>query len=128
MVTNAQKNPGRVLKMNKTETCARIQEVGIIPAVRVSSTEEAHFATEAVCSGGIPIVEITLTVARAVELIAHLSHYHPKTSAPLKPNPQSIVNATANQRRGANRQAKGNHAFALYSLQVYDLTGSLLLN
>ncbi|MGB7434474.1 MAG: bifunctional 4-hydroxy-2-oxoglutarate aldolase/2-dehydro-3-deoxy-phosphogluconate aldolase [Candidatus Acidiferrum sp.] len=64
--------------MNKSETCARIQEVGIIPAVRVSSAEEAHFAAEAVCSGGIPIVEITLTVARAVELIAHLSHYHPK--------------------------------------------------
>jgi 2-dehydro-3-deoxyphosphogluconate aldolase/(4S)-4-hydroxy-2-oxoglutarate aldolase len=55
-----------------------IQEVGVIPAVRLSTAEEAHFAAEAVCSGGIPIVEITLTVAGAVELIAHLSHYHPK--------------------------------------------------
>ena len=55
-----------------------IQEVGIVPAVRVSTAEEAHFAAEAVASGGIPIVEITLTVARAVELIAHLTHYHPK--------------------------------------------------
>lgn len=65
--------------MNRKEASALIQEIGIIPAVRVSTAEEAHFATEAVCSGGIPIVEITLTVERAVELIAHLVHYHPKT-------------------------------------------------
>ena len=64
--------------MNKAETCKLIEQIGIIPAIRVSSAEEAHFAAEAVNSGGIPIVEITLTVPRAVELIAHLSHYHPK--------------------------------------------------
>jgi 2-dehydro-3-deoxyphosphogluconate aldolase / (4S)-4-hydroxy-2-oxoglutarate aldolase len=64
--------------MNKAETCKLIEQIGIVPAIRVSSAEEAHFAAEAVNSGGIPIVEITLTVPRAVELIAHLSHYHPK--------------------------------------------------
>jgi len=64
--------------VNRSETGAFIREIGIIPAVRVSTTEEAHFAAEAVTSGGIPIVEITLTVPRAVELIAHLTHYHPK--------------------------------------------------
>lgn len=64
--------------MNKAETCKLIEQIGIIPAIRVSSAEEAHFAAEAVNNGGIPIVEITLTVPRAVELIAHLSHYHPK--------------------------------------------------
>lgn len=64
--------------MKRSETCSMIREVGILPAVRVASPEEAHFAAEAVASGGIPIVEITLTVPRAVELIAHLTHYHPK--------------------------------------------------
>jgi 2-dehydro-3-deoxyphosphogluconate aldolase/(4S)-4-hydroxy-2-oxoglutarate aldolase len=67
------------MTMNRNETRELIQRIGIIPAIRVSTAEEAHFAAEAVCSGGIPIVEITLTVARAVELIAHLAHYHPKT-------------------------------------------------
>jgi 2-dehydro-3-deoxyphosphogluconate aldolase/(4S)-4-hydroxy-2-oxoglutarate aldolase len=38
----------------------------------VSSGEDAHFAAETVTHGGIPIVEITLTVPGAVELIAHL--------------------------------------------------------
>jgi 2-dehydro-3-deoxyphosphogluconate aldolase/(4S)-4-hydroxy-2-oxoglutarate aldolase len=64
--------------MKREEVCARIREIGIIPAIRVSSAEDAHFAVEAVESGGIPIVEITLTVAGAVDLISHLVHHHPK--------------------------------------------------
>jgi 2-dehydro-3-deoxyphosphogluconate aldolase/(4S)-4-hydroxy-2-oxoglutarate aldolase len=63
--------------MKKEEVCSLIKEIGIIPAIRVSSAEEAHFATEAIASGGIPIVEITLTVTGAVELISHLVRYHP---------------------------------------------------
>jgi len=64
--------------MNKAEVCALIKEIAIIPAIRVSTAEEAHFAAEAIASGGIPIVEITLTVSGAVELISHLVRYHPK--------------------------------------------------
>lgn len=64
--------------MTKNEVCALIREIGIIPAVKVCSGEEAHFAAEAVTRGGIPIVEITMTVAGAVELISHLVHQHPK--------------------------------------------------
>jgi 2-dehydro-3-deoxyphosphogluconate aldolase / (4S)-4-hydroxy-2-oxoglutarate aldolase len=64
--------------MNKEEVSRAIREIGIIPAIRVSSSEEAHFAAEAVTSGGIPIVEITMTVPGAVELISHLVHYHPE--------------------------------------------------
>lgn len=65
------------LAMKKSEVCAHIHNIRIIPAVRVATAEEAHFAAEAVTSGGIPIVEITLTVAGAVELISHLVRYHP---------------------------------------------------
>ena len=63
--------------MNKDEVCTLIRDIGIIPAIRVSSSEDAHFAAEAVMQGGIPIVEITLTVPGAVELISHLVRYHP---------------------------------------------------
>ncbi len=62
--------------MTKDQVCARIREIGIIPAIRVSSYDDAHFATEAVEKGGIPIVEITMTVPRAVELISHLVQAH----------------------------------------------------
>src|SRR5215471_12746259 len=58
--------------MTKGEVCALIRKIGVIPAVRVSSGDDAHFAAETVTRGGIPIVEITLTVPGAVELIAHL--------------------------------------------------------
>jgi len=64
--------------MNKAEVCALIREVAIIPAIRVSSAEQAHFAVEAVTRAGIPIVEITMTVPGAVDLISHLVEYHPK--------------------------------------------------
>lgn len=65
--------------MTKDQVCARIKEIGIIPAIRVSSTDDAHFAIEAVASGGIPIVEVTMTVPGAVELISHLVQHHRKT-------------------------------------------------
>ena len=64
--------------MNKTEVCALIKDIGIIPAIRVSSAEDAHFAADTVTKGGIPIVEITMTVPEAVGLISHLVHHHQK--------------------------------------------------
>lgn len=64
--------------MKKHEVRARIEEVGIIPAVRVSSPEEARFAAEAVNRGGIPIVEITMTVPNATEVIAGLTQSIPE--------------------------------------------------
>lgn len=64
--------------MKKHEVCQVIRQIGIIPAIRVSSAEEAHFAADCVTSGGIPIVEITMTVPGAVEVISHLVAHHPK--------------------------------------------------
>jgi 2-dehydro-3-deoxyphosphogluconate aldolase / (4S)-4-hydroxy-2-oxoglutarate aldolase len=65
--------------MNPDEVRARINEIGIIPAIRTASEEDARFAVEAVSSGGIPIVEITMTIPGAIEVIAHLTKYMPNT-------------------------------------------------
>jgi 2-dehydro-3-deoxyphosphogluconate aldolase/(4S)-4-hydroxy-2-oxoglutarate aldolase len=65
--------------MKREDVCALIREIAIIPAIKVSSGADAHFAAEAVTRGGIPIVEITMTVAGAVELISHLVRHNPKT-------------------------------------------------
>ena len=64
--------------MKRDEVCALIKDIGIIPAIRVASVEDAHFATDSVCQAGIPIVEITMTVPGAVGLIAHLARFHHK--------------------------------------------------
>jgi len=58
--------------VNKQEVRRRIEEVGIIPSIRVSSTDDALFAAEAVSRGGIPIVEVTLTVPEATKVISHV--------------------------------------------------------
>jgi 2-dehydro-3-deoxyphosphogluconate aldolase / (4S)-4-hydroxy-2-oxoglutarate aldolase len=58
--------------VNKHEVRGWIEEVGIIPAIRVRSAEDALFAAEAIARGGIPIVEITLTGAGAVKVISQL--------------------------------------------------------
>jgi 2-dehydro-3-deoxyphosphogluconate aldolase/(4S)-4-hydroxy-2-oxoglutarate aldolase len=64
--------------MKREEVRARIEEIGIIPAVRVSSEEDARFAAEAVARGGIPIVEITMTVPGAIDLISDLVRHAPE--------------------------------------------------
>jgi 2-dehydro-3-deoxyphosphogluconate aldolase / (4S)-4-hydroxy-2-oxoglutarate aldolase len=64
--------------MNKNEVCSLIKNIGIIPAIKVCSAEDAHFAAEAVNRGGIPIVEINMTVPGACELISNLSRHHHK--------------------------------------------------
>ena len=58
--------------MNKQEVRRCIEDVGIIPSIRVSSTDDALFAAEAVSRGGIPIVEVTLTVPEAIKVISHV--------------------------------------------------------
>jgi 2-dehydro-3-deoxyphosphogluconate aldolase/(4S)-4-hydroxy-2-oxoglutarate aldolase len=59
--------------MTKEEVRKRIVEVGIVPVVRASSSLQAMSAARAVCDGGIPIVEMTMTVPGAVGVIAELS-------------------------------------------------------
>jgi 2-dehydro-3-deoxyphosphogluconate aldolase/(4S)-4-hydroxy-2-oxoglutarate aldolase len=59
--------------MTKQEVANRIVEIGIVPVIRASSPKHALQAAEAVCAGGIPIVEVTMTVPGAIEVIAQLS-------------------------------------------------------
>jgi 2-dehydro-3-deoxyphosphogluconate aldolase/(4S)-4-hydroxy-2-oxoglutarate aldolase len=56
-----------------TNVLERIREVGIIPVVRATSADEALAAVEAIRAGGIPILEITMTVPGAVQIIAGLA-------------------------------------------------------
>jgi 2-dehydro-3-deoxyphosphogluconate aldolase / (4S)-4-hydroxy-2-oxoglutarate aldolase len=55
--------------MGATDTIRRIAEVGIVPVVRAGSVDEARRAVEAIRTGGIPIVEITMTVPNAPAMI-----------------------------------------------------------
>ena len=59
--------------MNKQDVLARIREVGLVPVVRAQSPEEAATAIDAIRKGGVPILEITMTVPGAVPLIESLA-------------------------------------------------------
>jgi 2-dehydro-3-deoxyphosphogluconate aldolase/(4S)-4-hydroxy-2-oxoglutarate aldolase len=63
--------------MNRKEVRNKIEEIGILPSVRVSSRDLAQFAAETVYSAGIPIVEITMTTPGALELISDLARRFP---------------------------------------------------
>jgi len=63
--------------MKKEAVHACIEEIGILPSVRVNSAELARFAAETVYAAGIPIVEITLTTPGALRVIADIAHRYP---------------------------------------------------
>jgi 2-dehydro-3-deoxyphosphogluconate aldolase/(4S)-4-hydroxy-2-oxoglutarate aldolase len=64
--------------MKKAEVRARIEEIGIIPAIRVSTPELARFAIEAINRAGIPIAEVTMTVPNALDVISQLARSLPE--------------------------------------------------
>ena len=64
--------------MNKVEVRSRIEEIGIIPAIRVTTTEEAQFAAESVNRAGIPIAEVTMTVPNAIDVISRAAKKLPE--------------------------------------------------
>jgi 2-dehydro-3-deoxyphosphogluconate aldolase/(4S)-4-hydroxy-2-oxoglutarate aldolase len=62
--------------MTIDEVIRRIEEIGIVPVIRAASVEEATRAVEAICAGGIPVAEITMTVPNAVSVIREVSQQY----------------------------------------------------
>ncbi len=60
--------------MDIEQVVHRIGEVGIVPVVRAASVEEANRAVDAIWAGGIPILEITMTVPNALAVIRGIAH------------------------------------------------------
>lgn len=63
--------------MKKEAVRARIEEIGIIPGLRVRTAGQARYAAEALNHAGIPIAEITMTVPGALEVIRDLLESFP---------------------------------------------------
>jgi 2-dehydro-3-deoxyphosphogluconate aldolase / (4S)-4-hydroxy-2-oxoglutarate aldolase len=59
--------------MNVEEIIRRIGEIGIVPVIRAANPAEASRAVEAVCAGGISIVEITMTVPDAPRVLREVA-------------------------------------------------------
>jgi 2-dehydro-3-deoxyphosphogluconate aldolase/(4S)-4-hydroxy-2-oxoglutarate aldolase len=59
--------------MSHNETLARIVRTGILPVVRARSGDEALRLVDAVREGGIDVIELTMSVPGAVEVIRELT-------------------------------------------------------
>jgi 2-dehydro-3-deoxyphosphogluconate aldolase/(4S)-4-hydroxy-2-oxoglutarate aldolase len=62
--------------MTIDDVIRRIGEIGIVPVVRAATVQEATRAVEAICAGGIPVVEITMTVPNAVSVIREVAEQY----------------------------------------------------
>lgn len=62
--------------MKIEDVVRRIAEVGIIPVIRAATVDDALRAVEAIGAGGIPVVEITMTVPNAISAIREVAQQH----------------------------------------------------
>ena len=53
--------------MKKAEVIKQIIEIGLVPVVRASSSDEAMRVIDAIKEGGVSVLEITMTVPGAVK-------------------------------------------------------------
>jgi 2-dehydro-3-deoxyphosphogluconate aldolase/(4S)-4-hydroxy-2-oxoglutarate aldolase len=57
------------MSWSKEKALGKIREVGLVPIVRAPSAEDALLAAEAIVAGNIGILEITMTVPNAIQVI-----------------------------------------------------------
>lgn len=55
--------------MSHAATLARLRATGVIPVIRAPSADDALAAVDALCDGGLDVVELTMTVPSALKLI-----------------------------------------------------------
>jgi 2-dehydro-3-deoxyphosphogluconate aldolase / (4S)-4-hydroxy-2-oxoglutarate aldolase len=111
--------------MTKDEVRKRILEIGIVPVVRASSGRQAMQAAEAVCAGGIPIVEVTMTVPGAIEVIAQLAK---SVTGEVLIGAGTVLDAdTAQHCLDAGAQFLVSPGFDLATVQLAKRTGTLIM-
>jgi 2-dehydro-3-deoxyphosphogluconate aldolase / (4S)-4-hydroxy-2-oxoglutarate aldolase len=64
--------------MSREHVLKRIHEVGLVPVLRASSAESALAAAAAVEAGGVTVLEVTMTVPGALEVIQALAKSSPQ--------------------------------------------------
>jgi 2-dehydro-3-deoxyphosphogluconate aldolase/(4S)-4-hydroxy-2-oxoglutarate aldolase len=62
--------------MTIDDVIRKIGEVGIVPVIRAATVEEANRAAEAIYAGGIPILEVTMTVPDAISVIRSVAQQY----------------------------------------------------
>jgi 2-dehydro-3-deoxyphosphogluconate aldolase / (4S)-4-hydroxy-2-oxoglutarate aldolase len=63
--------------MHKHEVLQSLQQIGLVPVLRADSVDKALAIAGAIANGGVTVLEITMTVPGAIEVIRRLSEQRP---------------------------------------------------
>jgi len=58
--------------MTSQEVKAELERVGLVPVLRARSVAEGHALVEAIVAGGVTVIEVTMTVPGAIDLLRDL--------------------------------------------------------
>lgn len=64
------------MHMNKTEILERIRAIGLVPVLRATSAKEAITIADAILAGGVTVLEVTMTVPGAIQVMQQLADHH----------------------------------------------------
>lgn len=62
--------------MNKTNMLEQIHQIGLVPVLRATSAQQAMTIADAIIAGGVTVLEITMTVPGAIQVIEQLVKHH----------------------------------------------------
>lgn len=62
--------------MQKTAMLQRVYEIGLVPVLRATSATQAMTIADAIIAGGVTVLEITMTVPGAIQVIEQLAKHH----------------------------------------------------
>jgi 2-dehydro-3-deoxyphosphogluconate aldolase / (4S)-4-hydroxy-2-oxoglutarate aldolase len=63
--------------MTKTEVLATLKSIGLVPVLRAESVDKALALAEAIAAGGVTVLEITMTVPGAIQVMRKLAETRP---------------------------------------------------
>jgi 2-dehydro-3-deoxyphosphogluconate aldolase/(4S)-4-hydroxy-2-oxoglutarate aldolase len=63
--------------MSKAKILATLEAIGLVPVLRAESVEQALALAEAIAAGGVTVLEITMTVPGAIEVMRTLAIKRP---------------------------------------------------
>jgi 2-dehydro-3-deoxyphosphogluconate aldolase/(4S)-4-hydroxy-2-oxoglutarate aldolase len=63
--------------MRKEEVLAELRKIGLVPVLRAASVEKALALATAIADGGVTVLEITMTVPGAIEVMKRLAKERP---------------------------------------------------
>lgn len=63
--------------MRKEEVLKSLREIGLVPVLRAESVDKALALAEAIAAGGVTVLEVTMTVPGAIQVMRKLAEQRP---------------------------------------------------